>query len=207
MALISPSDQQRLRESFGAMTGPVRLLFFTQTIGCDTCLQTRQILDELELPLITVLADMEACGVAIDRQALGDLGQTFGTEIQRLEEEIFASVGHQFTLGSPKQLEQVLFYELNLPRGRRTKTGFSTDASVLEDLRPAHPMVGMLLDWRLYTKLKSTYVDSLPALLDPTTGRLHTTFHQAIASTSVGSWEGMTTWPRSPLPGHEILVY
>ncbi len=143
----------------------------------------RQILDELELPLITVLADMEACGVAIDRAALGDLAQTFGVEIQRLEEEIFASVGHQFTLGSPKQLEQVLFYELNLPRGRRTKTGFSTDASVLEDLRPAHPMVGMLLDWRLYTKLKSTYIDSLPALLDPTTGRLHTTFHQAIAST------------------------
>ena len=143
----------------------------------------RQILDELEQPLITVLADMESTGVSIDRAALGDLAQTFGTEIKRLEEEIFASVGHQFTLGSPKQLEQVLFYELNLPRGRRTKTGFSTDAGVLEDLRPAHPMVGMLLDWRLYTKLKSTYVDSLPTLLDPVTGRLHTTFHQAVAST------------------------
>ena len=77
----------------------------------------------------------------------------------------------------------MLFYELNLPRGRRTKTGFSTDAAVLEDLRPAHPMVGMLLDWRLYTKLKSTYVDALPLLLDPVTGRLHTTFQQAVAST------------------------
>lgn len=141
------------------------------------------ILDELELPLIPVLADMEATGVAIDRAALSELATTFGTEIKRLEEDIYASVGHQFTLGSPKQLEHVLFYELNLPRGRRTKTGFSTDASVLEDLRAAHPMVGMLLDWRLYSKLKSTYVDALPILLDRVTGRLHTTFHQAVATT------------------------
>jgi DNA polymerase I len=143
----------------------------------------RRILDELELPLIPVLADMEATGVAIDRAALGQLSEEFGREIGRLEEEIFASVGHQFNLGSPKQLEQVLFHELNLPRGRRTKTGYSTDASVLEELRPAHPMIPMLLDWRLYTKLRSTYVDTLPQLLDPRTGRLHTTFQQAVAST------------------------
>jgi DNA polymerase-1 len=143
----------------------------------------QRLLEEIELPLIPVLADMEATGVAIDRDALGELSQEFATEIARLEEEIFESVGHRFTLGSPKQLEQVLFYELNLPRGRRTKTGYSTDAGVLEDLRPAHPMIGMMLDWRLYTKLKSTYVDSLPLLLDPVTGRLHTTFQQAVAST------------------------
>jgi DNA polymerase I len=143
----------------------------------------KRILQELELPLIPVLADMEATGVSIDRGALGQLSQEFETEIARLQEEIFQSVGHQFTLGSPKQLEQVLFYELNLPRGRRTKTGYSTDAGVLEDLRPAHPMIPLLLDWRLYTKLKSTYVDALPALIDPTTDRLHTTFQQAVAST------------------------
>jgi DNA polymerase I len=139
--------------------------------------------DELELPLIPVLARMEATGVAIDRPALSELAVGFATEIARLEEEIFESVGHRFTLGSPKQLEQVLFYELDLPRGKRTKTGFSTDASVLEELRPAHPMIEKLLDWRTYTKLKSTYVDQLPLLLDPDTGRLHTTFHQAVAST------------------------
>jgi DNA polymerase-1 len=115
-----------------------------------------RILDELEMPLVPVLADMEATGVAIDTAGLGDLSRTFAEEIARLQEGIWESVGHQFTLGSPKQLEQVLFYELDLPRGKRTKTGYSTDASVLEDLRPAHPMVGMLLDWRLYTKLKST---------------------------------------------------
>jgi DNA polymerase-1 len=143
----------------------------------------RRILDELEHPLIPVLADLEATGVAIDRAALGELSRTFAEEIARLEEGIFESVGHRFTLGSPKQLEQVLFYELNLPRGKRTKTGFSTDASVLEELRPAHPMVGMLLDWRLYTKLRSTYIEALPLLLAPSTGRLHTTFQQAVAAT------------------------
>ncbi len=143
----------------------------------------RSILGELELPLIPVLADMEATGVAIDRAALGTLAETFKAEIARLESGIFEAVGHQFNLGSPKQLEQVLFYELDLPRGKRTKTGYSTDASVLEELRPAHPAIPMLLDWRLYTKLKSTYVDALPLLLDPVTGRLHTTFHQAVAST------------------------
>ena len=79
--------------------------------------------------------------------------------------EIYRDVGHEFNLGSPKQLEQVLFYELNLPQGKRTKTGYSTDASVLEDLRPAHPMIDKLLDWRIYTKLRSTYVEALPLLL------------------------------------------
>jgi DNA polymerase-1 len=138
---------------------------------------------EVELPLIPVLAGMEATGIAIDREALETLRRTFAESIARLEQEIYESVGHQFNLGSPKQLEQVLFYELNLPRGRRTKTGYSTDAAVLEELRPAHPMIGMMLDWRIYTKLKSTYVDALPGLLDPDTGRLHTTFHQAVATT------------------------
>src|SRR3712207_6511171 len=126
---------------------------------------------------------MEAVGIAIDREALAALDREFRSEIERLEREIYADVGHEFNLGSPKQLEQILFFELNLPRGKRTKTGYSTDASVLEELRPAHPMIDRLLDWRIYTKLKSTYIDSLPLLLDPLTGRLHTSFHQAVAST------------------------
>ncbi len=137
---------------------------------------------EIELPLISVLARMEATGVALDRQALGVLATEFGAEVSRLEAEIYVDVGHEFNLGSPKQLEQILFFELNLPKGKRTKTGYSTDASVLEDLRPAHPMIDKLLEWRIYTKLRSTYVDALPTLLADD-GRLHTTFHQAVAAT------------------------
>jgi DNA polymerase-1 len=137
---------------------------------------------EIELPLIPVLARMEAVGVALDRDALAALDVEFRAEIERLEAEIFASVGHEFNLGSPKQLEQVLFFELNLPKGKRTKTGYSTDASVLEELRAAHPMVEGLLEWRTYTKLRSTYVEALPTLM-ASDGRLHTTFHQAVAAT------------------------
>ena len=116
------------------------------------------------------------------RESLAALATTFGETIARLQEDIYAAVGHEFNLGSPKQLEQVLFYELDLPKGKRTKTGYSTDASVLEDLRPAHPMIDKLLEWRIYTKLRSTYVEALPTLIADD-GRLHTTFHQAVAAT------------------------
>ena len=138
---------------------------------------------EVELPLIPVLARMESIGVALDREALALLEREFGAEISRLEQEIYVDVGHEFNLGSPKQLEQILFFELNLPKGKRTKTGYSTDASVLEELRPAHPMIDKLLEWRVYTKLRSTYVEALPSLISEADGRLHTTFHQAVAST------------------------
>src|SRR4029079_9631252 len=116
------------------------------------------------------------------REALQVRATEFAAEISRLETEIYADVGHEFNLGSPKQLEQVLFFELNLPKGKRTKTGYSTDASVLEDLRAAHPMIDKLLEWRIYTKLRSTYVDALPTLIADD-DRLHTTFHQAVAAT------------------------
>jgi DNA polymerase-1 len=138
---------------------------------------------EIEMPLIPVLAEMEAAGVAIDLEALAALDVEFSRETARLESEIYLDVGHEFNLGSPKQLEQILFYELNLPKGKRTKTGYSTDASVLEELKPAHPMIGKLLDWRLYSKLRSTYIEALPLLVSERDGRLHTTFHQAVAAT------------------------
>jgi DNA polymerase-1 len=137
---------------------------------------------EIELPLIPVLARMEADGIAVDLEALAVLDREFATEITRLEEEIYAAVGHQFTIGSPKQLGEILFEELRLPKGRRTKTGYSTDASVLEELTGVHPVIQPVLDWRIYTKLRSTYVEALPTLIADD-GRLHTTFHQAVAST------------------------
>ncbi len=137
---------------------------------------------EIELPLIPVLARMEADGIAVDLDALAVLEREFATEIGRLEAEIYAAVGHQFTIGSPKQLGEILFEELRLPKGKRTKTGYSTDASVLEELAGVHPVVQPILDWRIYTKLRSTYVEALPGLIADD-GRLHTTFHQAVAAT------------------------
>jgi DNA polymerase-1 len=137
---------------------------------------------EIELPLIPVLARMEATGIAVDLEALAVLDREFGTEIERLEAEIYGAVGHQFTIGSPKQLGDILFVELQLPKGKKTKTGYSTDASVLEELVGVHPVIQPILDWRIYTKLRSTYVEALPSLIADD-GRLHTTFHQAVAST------------------------
>jgi DNA polymerase-1 len=137
---------------------------------------------EIELPLIPILARMEATGIALDRAALAELEREFAAEIARLEGEIYAAVGHEFTIGSPKQLGDILFVELGLPKGRKTKTGYSTDASVLEELRGVHPVVDPILEWRIYTKLRSTYVEALPHLIGPD-GRLHTLFHQAVAAT------------------------
>ena len=137
---------------------------------------------EIELPLVPILARMEAAGIALDRDALGSLDREFATEIERLETEIHAAVGHEFTIGSPKQLGEILFVELGLPKGRKTKTGYSTDATVLEELRGVHPVIQPILDWRIYTKLRSTYVEALPNLIGPD-GRLHTLFHQAVAAT------------------------
>jgi len=163
-------------EALGALAARTSLAAALDEVGLA------RLFAELELPLVPVLARMEATGVALDLDALAALDREFGTELGRLEAEIYADVGHEFNLGSPKQLEQVLFYELDLPKGKRTKTGYSTDATVLEELRPAHPAVGKLLDWRLYAKLRSTYVQALPGLLADD-GRLHTTFHQAVAAT------------------------
>jgi len=137
---------------------------------------------EIELPLVPVLARMEAVGVAVDLEALGALDLEFGAEIERLERSIYDAVGHEFTIGSPKQLGEILFGELHLPKGRKTKTGYSTDATVLEELVDVHPVIRPVLDWRIYTKLRSTYVEALPALI-AADGRVHTTFHQAVAAT------------------------
>jgi DNA polymerase-1 len=137
---------------------------------------------EVEMPLIPVLARMELAGVEIDREALAAMSEEFGAVLGDLEARIYAAVGHEFNIGSPKQLEQILFHELGLPATKRTRTGYSTDASVLEELRSQHEVVGLILEHRQISKLKSTYVDALPALVGPD-GRLHTTYQQAVAAT------------------------
>jgi DNA polymerase-1 len=141
------------------------------------------LLHEVELPLIGVLAAMEREGLKLDAGRLAEVGAGFGERIAALEEEIFALAGEEFTIGSPQQVGRILFEKLELTRKRRGKTGFSTDARVLAQIRDEHPIVEKIESWRELTKLKNTYLDSLPDLIDPATGRVHTTFNQAATTT------------------------
>jgi DNA polymerase I len=138
---------------------------------------------EVELPLATVLAEMEAEGIAIDGPYLGDMREELHEQLAALEAEVVQVAGYQFNLNAPQQLAKLLFEDLRLPVGKRTKTGYSTDADTLEGLRDKHPVVGLVLEHRQLSKLKSTYVDALPGLVDPTTGRVHTSFGQASTAT------------------------
>ncbi len=141
------------------------------------------LLREVELPLVHVLAAMEREGLKLDAKRLAEVGAGFGERIDILEKEIFELAGEEFTIGSPQQVGRVLFEELGLTRKRRGKTGYSTDARVLAQIREEHPIVEKIEHWRELTKLKNTYLDSLPDLIDPETGRVHTTFNQAATTT------------------------
>ena len=138
---------------------------------------------EVELPLVPILSRMERAGIKVDERVLGALARELGDQIRESELNVYNDVGHQFTINSPQQLGKVLVEELRLPLTRRTKTGYSTDATVLEELAGTHPVIEHVLQYRQLTKLKSTYVDALPALINPRTGRVHTTFNQAVAAT------------------------
>ena len=140
---------------------------------------------ELETPLAEVLAAMELAGIALDVDALGRLGAELGGSLDALIADIHALAGGPFNIGSPPQLREVLFDRLGLStRGvKRGKTGLSTDVDVLTRLAGAHPLPAKILEWRQLSKLKSTYVDALPALVDPRSGRLHTSFNQTVAAT------------------------
>jgi DNA polymerase-1 len=138
---------------------------------------------EIDLPHIVPLARMEQFGVAVDLDVLTQLAATLGHDIEEAEAECYGAVGHEFKIGSPQELSTVLFEELELPKTRKTKTGFTTDANALEPLRSAHPVVDAILRWRELTKIKSTYVDSLPKQVNPRTGRVHSVFSQVTAAT------------------------
>ncbi len=145
----------------------------------------RPLLEQLELPLEPVLARMDATGIRIDGTYLAALGAEMATDLERLEREAQAAAGVSFNLASPKQLGELLFETLGLDRrkSRRTKTGWSTDAAVLEKLEDDHPVVALVLEHRTLSKLRSTYVEALPALVEPETGRVHTDFNQAVTAT------------------------
>jgi DNA polymerase-1 len=141
------------------------------------------LLREVELPLVHVLAAMEREGLKLDAERLAEVGAGFGERIATLEKEIFELAEEEFTIGSPQQVGRILFEKLELTRKRRGKTGFSTDARVLAQIREEHPIVEKIESWRELTKLKNTYLDSLPDLIDPSTCRVHTTFNQASTTT------------------------
>jgi DNA polymerase-1 len=146
-------------------------------------LKLESLLHEVELPLVHVLAAMEREGLKLDAERLAEVGAGFGERIATLEAEIYELAEEEFTIGSPQQVGRVLFEKLELTRKRRGKTGFSTDARVLAQIRDEHPIVEKIESWRELTKLKNTYLDSLPDLIDPATGRVHTTFNQASTTT------------------------
>ena len=142
-----------------------------------------KLFSEVEMPLIPVLIHMERNGVALDTDLLRQMSHQLGEQLLRREAEIYNSVGHQFNINSPQQLSSVLFQELKLPPARKTKGGYSTGAPVLEELRGVHPVIEFILDYRQLAKLKSTYIDALPGLINPKTGRVHTSFSQTRTAT------------------------
>ena len=142
-----------------------------------------RLLREVEMPLIEVLAALERVGIKVDAERLAEIGEGMAERIAQLEREIFGLAGREFTIGSPQQLGEVLFSELGLTKKRRGKTGFSTDARVLAQIRDEHDIVAKVESWRELTKLKNTYLDSLPGLIDRETGRIHTTFNQVATTT------------------------
>ncbi|HLJ66373.1 MAG TPA: DNA polymerase I, partial [Chloroflexota bacterium] len=145
--------------------------------------ELRPLFEQVEMPLVPVLADMERAGVRIDTDVLTRMSREMTETLGRLEGSIYDRAGHRFNINSTQQLGQVLFGELRLPSGRRTKTGYSTDNEVLENLRGRHPIIEEILEYRQLLKLKNTYIDALPSLINPETGRIHTDFNQTVAAT------------------------
>ncbi|MDH5457693.1 MAG: DNA polymerase I [Nitrospinota bacterium] len=145
--------------------------------------ETLKLYEELELPLIDVLADMEMTGVKVDREHLKKMSTKLSKALKKHEDEIYAMAGEMFNINSPKQLAVILFEKLGLPAKKKTKTGYSTDMSVLEELADGHELPAMIVNYRQLTKLKSTYIDALPLEINQKTGRVHTSYNQTVAAT------------------------
>lgn len=141
------------------------------------------VLETLELPIAPILAEMELAGLAVDVSILNRIAAEMQAKIATLEREIFAMAGTEFAVGSTKQLQEVLFDRLKLPASKKTKTGYSTGADVLEELAPEYPIVSKILQHRELSKLRSTYAEAMPALVRPETGRIHTSLNQTVAAT------------------------
>jgi DNA polymerase-1 len=141
------------------------------------------VLDTLELPVAPILAEMELAGLLVDVPVLNRISREMQEKIEVLEKQIFEIAGVEFSIGSPKQLQEILFEKLKLPAGKKTKTGYSTGADVLEELASEYPIVSLILSHREFSKLKSTYAEAMPALVRPDTHRIHTSLNQTVAAT------------------------
>lgn len=141
------------------------------------------LLYKIEFPLIKVLADMQITGVYVDKQALSDFGVNLKQRIAELEKSIYAISGREFNINSPKQLGEILFEELKLPHGKKTKTGYSTGVEVLKKLEGEHEIIGLIMEYRHLAKLMSTYVDGLAPVISEKTGRIHSSFNQTVTAT------------------------
>ncbi len=138
---------------------------------------------EVELPLVTVLADMQIAGIAVDRESLTVFGAKLSARIDALSAQVYEMVGYTFNINSTKQLGEALFGKLGLPVVKKTKTGYSTDSEVLEKLKGKHSVIDLLSEYRLVSKIKSTYADGLLAVINPATGRIHSSFNQTVTVT------------------------
>jgi DNA polymerase-1 len=159
---------------------------FAVAEGCRRDLEDAgltRLAEDVEFPLIEVLAAMEAVGMRVDLELGRSIRQGFADALITIEESIYNIAGEKFNLGSPKQLAHLLFEKLNLTPIKKTKTGYSTDAEVLETLSAEHELPAKILDYRQYAKLKSTYLDVLEDVINPATGRIHSTFHQTVTAT------------------------
>jgi DNA polymerase-1 len=142
-----------------------------------------ELAQQIEFPAVSVLVTMEYNGICVDPEALGTIADFTRSEARRLEQEIWHEAGEEFTISSPKQLGTILFDKMMLPAAKKTKTGYSTDSSVLNELAETFPIARMVLDYRQVEKIRSTYVEALPRMIHPHTGRVHTTFNQTVAAT------------------------
>ena len=141
------------------------------------------LMTDLEMPLVPVLVTMQRHGIKLDSAVLREMSEDLSQQMYQVEESLYQSIGHTVNINSPLQLSDLLFKEIGLPKTKRTKTGYSTDANSLEGLKGLHPVVDQILEYRQVSKLKSTYVDALPEMVNPATGRVHTSYNQAGSAT------------------------
>ncbi len=196
------------KDALSFINGELSALVALKDVLTDKLRENEQytLYTDIELPLISVLADMQINGFAVDRDSLDSFNHMLSERIDALKEEIYADAGVQFNVNSTKQLGEILFETLGLKAVKKTKTGYSTDASVLEKLQGQHPIIEKIIEYRLISKIKSTYGDGLLAVIDESTGRIHSSFNQTVTVTGrISSTEpNMQNIPvRHPL-GREI---